>query len=48
MKCPLCGGLLVLLGKLGRLVWFRCRDCGMEFGKDEKDVVIIDETDDDT
>ena len=29
--CPLCPGLGVLLGALGRLVWWRCRDCGIDF-----------------
>ena len=29
-ECKLCGGLLELLGQLGCLKWFRCRDCGME------------------
>lgn len=28
MKCKLCGGLLILLGKLGLLLHYRCRDCG--------------------
>lgn len=46
MNCSICGGFLELLGKLGKLYWFRCRNCGMEFSKDEKDVVIIDENDD--
>ena len=30
-RCKLCGGLLCLLGVLGRLTWFRCRACGMQF-----------------
>ena len=29
-SCVLCGGILVYLGTLGRLLWLRCRDCGME------------------
>lgn len=29
--CPICEGPGTLLGRLGRLVWWRCRDCGMEF-----------------
>lgn len=33
MICQLCGGVLVLLGLLGNLAWFRCRQCGMEFSK---------------
>lgn len=31
--CPLCAGDGVLLGTLGRLRWFRCRDCGMDFSR---------------
>lgn len=32
--CQLCGGFLYLLGQLGNLQWFRCRDCGMEFSRE--------------
>ena len=28
--CSFCGGPLVLLGRLGRLIWTRCRNCGAE------------------
>jgi hypothetical protein len=28
--CTVCDGPLVELGGLGRLVWSRCRDCGLE------------------
>lgn len=28
MTCYVCDGQLVELGTLGRLEWFRCRDCG--------------------
>ena len=31
--CPCCAGYGVPLGTLGRLHWFRCRDCGMPFGR---------------
>ncbi len=31
--CPLCPGQGSLLGRLGRLRWFRCRDCGMDFSR---------------
>lgn len=31
MNCPGCGGALYLLGRLARLWWYRCRDCGWEF-----------------
>lgn len=30
MFCSFCGGVLCLLGRLGCLVHFRCRDCGMD------------------
>lgn len=29
--CPQCGGEAVVLGKLAKLEWFRCRNCGAEF-----------------
>ena len=29
--CPLCPGRGVVLGRLGRATWYRCRDCGMVF-----------------
>jgi transcription elongation factor Elf1 len=28
--CPCCGGPYTILGKLGRLWWVRCRNCGIE------------------
>lgn len=28
--CPYCGGPLILLGQLGRLLHSRCRDCGAQ------------------
>lgn len=31
MNCSICNGILVLLGRLGWLTYFRCRDCGMDF-----------------
>ena len=37
MTCKLCSGRLYRLGQLGALVWYRCRQCGMEFGKQAKD-----------
>ncbi len=36
MKCSLCGGDLGLLGKLGRLLWYKCRHCGMLFSRKSK------------
>ena len=29
--CPACGGPGVELGALGKLKWYRCRNCGIEF-----------------
>ena len=29
--CPACPGSGMLLGCLGRLRWFRCRNCGIDF-----------------
>ncbi len=29
--CPVCGGYAGLMGWLGKLKWFRCLFCGMEF-----------------
>lgn len=31
--CPACAGDGVPLGKLGRLRWFRCRNCGMTYSR---------------
>ncbi len=31
--CKLCGGPLGLLGALGSMKHYRCRDCGMNFSK---------------
>ena len=28
-----CGGDLHLLGILGRLAWYRCRHCGMQYSR---------------
>lgn len=39
MECPACNcAVIVLLGDLGRLVYFRCRDCGQEFYRNRADV----------
>ena len=32
--CPICGGELKLLGKLGQRVHQRCRACGSEFSEE--------------
>lgn len=29
--CHVCGGPLTLLGYLGHSIWYRCRNCGLEF-----------------
>ena len=34
VECPVCGSEAFLLGYLGRLQWFRCRYCGMEFNQE--------------
>ncbi len=33
--CPRCLGLGGFLGQLGRLIWFRCIQCGMDFSQEE-------------
>ena len=30
-SCPLCDGTGIPLSGLGRLLWFRCESCGMQF-----------------
>ena len=35
--CPECNGPGVFMGSLGRLDWFRCRNCGMEFSQEDAD-----------
>lgn len=30
VQCPACDGEVELLGALGDLEWYRCRDCGAE------------------
>jgi hypothetical protein len=34
-SCPCCDGTLVLLGQLGNLWWFRCRQCGADCSRHE-------------
>lgn len=38
MTCPGCGGEGSFLGGLGRLEWFRCRACGLDFSRDSRRV----------
>ena len=35
-ECPACGGPGKLLGPLGKLTHYRCRNCGMDFSTKEK------------
>lgn len=30
-RCPACSGAGRLLGSIGWLEWFRCRNCGIDF-----------------
>lgn len=30
-RCPMCSGPAGMLGDLGFLRWFQCRNCGWEF-----------------
>jgi tRNA(Ile2) C34 agmatinyltransferase TiaS len=43
--CPLCDGDGTLLGQLGHLTWFRCRQCGMDFAPDPGELALLDEED---
>ncbi len=38
MICPCCGGEGAFLGGLGRLEWFRCQNCGIDFNRDTRRV----------
>jgi tRNA(Ile2) C34 agmatinyltransferase TiaS len=29
--CPICDGPGIKLGSMGKLTWFRCRNCGGEY-----------------
>lgn len=31
VPCPMCYGDALLMGCLGRLVWYRCEACGVDF-----------------
>ncbi len=42
-NCKVCGGPLTFLGSLGKLGWFRCRDCGMEFWGTESELEEVDQ-----
>lgn len=32
--CGLCGGILKLLGILGRKEWVRCESCGIDYSRE--------------
>ena len=40
--CPLCNGPLSFLGFLGKLGWFRCRNCGMDCSKPAEECDVDD------
>lgn len=40
--CPLCPGMGQLLGVLGTLAHYRCRDCGAQFREQAHDVDDVD------
>jgi hypothetical protein len=33
--CPICDGMSIPLGQLGKLVWYICLDCGIQFNTGE-------------
>jgi transposase-like protein len=35
LKCPACKGSGVVRGTLGRIKWYRCQDCGLDFYKEK-------------
>lgn len=37
MDCSMCGGTLAYLGSLGKLLWLRCINCGMECSREKHD-----------
>jgi hypothetical protein len=41
--CTLCGGPCGVLGVLGRLVYWLCRDCGMQFTSDAHELTDQDD-----
>ena len=32
--CPMCDGPGTIMGALGNKLWFRCRDCGIDFSEE--------------
>lgn len=45
MFCELCNGILEHLGKLGKLTWFRCRNCGADCGVEDFEPHELDNED---
>lgn len=43
MKCKFCKGPLMLLGQLGQMKHYRCRDCGAQFTKESKKAAVAPE-----
>lgn len=43
MTCSMCCGTLFLLGQLGNLVHFRCRDCGMQCSVPASEVELVED-----
>ena len=41
--CQLCNGDLEVMGRLGRLIWLTCRDCGMAFSRNMENEDECDE-----
>lgn len=40
--CPLCDSNEVnILGQLGRLVWYRCRSCGIDFNQPKPEIHVV-------
>lgn len=37
LTCPWCGGEVFVLGQLGMMVHFRCRQCGGDFSRPAAD-----------
>jgi tRNA(Ile2) C34 agmatinyltransferase TiaS len=34
--CPYCEGPLALLGQLGKLIWLRCVNCGLQVSQEDE------------
>jgi len=39
--CPFCAGEGMFLGLLGRLLWFRCQNCGGEYSYPDDEPLAI-------